>query len=146
MTPSNIFYTPHARKSFNRLSQNTSLQGNLDLKQLFKFLEKEHGICVPKDFPDYLLEVHAQSSNAEFVIPARTVDSIVLACNEWKQYLRNKNDFVPLFCNELVSMVKTHGSVFSVYFSELAGFQLVNKPDPSYAIIVSKNGVIREML
>ena len=133
-----------AQEAFSRPSR-VKIYGDLDINGLFEFLGENYSIKVPDGFPEHLMNAHSKCSEADFLIPARTVDALVSVCDEWKQYLSEQSDYLSLFCHELLSMVRTHVSVFSVYFLERAGFQLINKPVSSYALIVSQNGGIREM-
>ena len=143
-----IFVTvnyPFATETFNFSKRQGKLHGNLNSKELFPFLEENYGITVPDTFPKQLLEAHYRTYKTAFSIPAITIHSIVSACNEWEKYLSEKNDYISLFCHELISMAEIHTSVFSVYFSEQAGFKLIDKPLPSYALIVNRSGNVREL-
>jgi len=121
-------------------------KNKLSITSLQKFLKEEHGIILSYDFIEELRAAHHQHSDTNFFIPSQTLDSIIYVCRYWEQFLSNKSDFNNLLCRELISMAKVHASVFSVYFIEKAGFELVaEKPAISYAIIINSNGNCHEL-
>lgn len=124
-------------------------QRNLDkqnVAELLNNLKEVYHIKVPDKFVNRLLEAHFCTSSAPFYMSDNTINSIFEACSKWKTYLKNPADFDSLVCNELIYMEIAHCSVLSAYFIEKAGIELVDKrPSPSYALIVSRNGDVKEI-
>lgn len=118
----------------------------LSAESIVRYIQEHHCINVPDDFVIELLSAHFNVSAAPFTMHHSAVDGIISACTEWKQYLSDQTDFDRLVCHELISMAKSHTSILSVYFIENAGFRLVEtKPVPSYALIVDRDGEVREI-
>lgn len=134
-----------ASEPFN-LSQQKRSKDKRAVLELLKYVNGVHCINVPDDFATQLLEAHFIVSESPFNMHEETVDGIIRACKKWRQYLSDQTDFDRLVCHELISMATSHAAVLSVYFTEKAGFNLVeNKPVPSYAIIVNHNGDVSEL-
>lgn len=123
-------------------------RGTTSVNRFIQYIEEKHSINVPTGFKRQLMEaISLTSASPMLYMPSDTVDNIVDVCGKWKQYLVNQSDFDRLVCHELLQMVMSHVSVFSVYFIEKAGFELVpEKPGSSYAVIVSRDGDVREVL
>lgn len=138
--------TPFATETHNSSIPQGRSSSRHTAESIVKYLRDYKNINVPDDFVIELLSAHLNVSAAPFTMHHSAVDGIISACTEWKQYLSDQTDFDRLVCYELISMARSHASVFSVHFTEKAGFRLLQtKPAPSYALIVYRDGEVNEV-
>lgn len=138
--------TPFATETHNSSIPQGSSSSRLTAELIVRYLGSKN-INVPDDFATKLLEVHYIVSGNPFTMNLSAIDAIISESQKWCRYLRNQEDFDPLVCYELISMARSHASVFSVHFTEKAGFRLLpTRPAPSYALIVYRDGEVKEVL
>lgn len=128
---------------------------NLNVGRIIKCIRKNGTTVDEKQFTKKLMENYFANSGfsseympsiTPFYISEETVDSIVESAKKWRRYLQNSADFEGLLISQLTSMLCCHVAVFSVYFCEKYGFKMVEeRPDPSYAIIIDRDGNVKEM-
>ena len=138
--------TPFATETHNSSIPQGRSSSRLTAESIVQYLQDYKNINVPDDFATKLLEVHYIVSCNPFTMKLSAIDAIISESKKWCRYLRNQEDFDQLVCYELISMARSHASVFSVHFTEKAGFRLLQtKPAPSYALIVYRDGEVKEV-
>lgn len=139
--------TPFATETHNSSIPQRRSSSRLTAESIVKYLQDNKNINVPDDFETQLLQAHFNVSDAPFSMNWSAIDAIISEGKKWCRYLSNQEDFDQLVCYELISMARSHASVFSVHFTESAGLRLLGtKPAPSYALIVYRDGEVKEVL
>ena len=116
-------------------------------QRISAYLEQVHGISLPDGFPQQLLDAHLKFHRfRSFYMNYKHVDSIVTACEIWKDYI-SADQFSRLVCGEVISFATIHTSVIQASKIEsVQGIKLVTTLDFRFGTIVYKNGNVAQCI
>lgn len=109
---------------------------------LAEYLKEIHGIDVPKDFSKMLKQAHLEHHGTAFNMSFDIVDSVVVACSLWGEYIAKTVDYNNLICQQVLSMARIHTSVIATRDILKTGIQLRKQPDYRFSVQVSYDGMI----
>ena len=112
-------------------------------QRLCSYIEQVHSIELPADFIEQLLNAHRKFNRFQsFYMNYNHIDSIVTACEIWKDYI-SYGDFTKLICGEILSFAKIHTSVVQApKIESVQGVKLLTPLDFRFGTIVSKSGEV----
>ena len=109
------------------------------------YLKEVYNIDTPERFRKALLKAHFRSyPQVNFHMSFKIVDTIIFACEMWKQYLASENDFFQLVKEELLKYAEINCSVLKVKNLEnREHVHLSVQPPPDFQTIVTQRGVLK---
>ena len=111
--------------------------------RISNYLEQVHGIGIPEDFIQELLDAHCKFNRFQpFYMNYQHVDSIVTACEIWKNYI-SADQFSKLVRGEVISFARIHTSVIQApKIESVQGIKLLTHLDFRFGTIVSRTGEV----
>ena len=112
-------------------------------RRISRYLEQVHDIELSEGFVQNLLNAHCKfNRHHPFYMDYRHVDSVVTACEFWKDYI-SPDQFSNLVCGEIISFAEIHTSVIQApKIESVQGIKLVSPLDFRFGTIVSKSGEV----
>ena len=118
----------------------TTVQSEAQYAEKIQRHLKSRGIVTPDNYASKLILAHRKFRGTPFYIRIQLVDSVLQACEYWREYVEDWDSFV---CDEVLSMVELHTTVVCLYFLRKKGIPLKKEPSLSRETIVAYTGTIK---